>query len=103
TICLPNIAPESYQQYHRLSTAANRGPHPLKNRTSQKRAEAYDAAVKAGILTGGQSVGEVAARMGQGYSANPFSTNFAPVRAVRKGGEMGENFLRGSQIGRAHV
>src|SRR5690606_8936785 len=93
---LANVDPEAYKQYSRLSSAANRGLHPLKNRTSQKWAEAYDAAVNSGILTGGQSAGEVAARMGQGYSANPFSTNFAPVRAVRKGGEMGENFLRGS-------
>jgi len=75
--------------------------------------EAYSAATKAGIHTGGQSVGEVAARHGahlEGESAlkalgrsakmkgrfNPLRPEFAPVAGVRLGSEHVENMLRGS-------
>lgn len=61
--------------------------------------EGYEAAVEAGILTGGQSVAEVAFRRGHVGALkrlNPFKPEFAPIATVRAGSHKVEEFLRGS-------
>lgn len=101
---LADLDPQAYKHYRRLAMDQRAAKGGVVGRVagaypSSKGdvwAEAYEAARTAGILTGGQSVGEVAARLGHGMSLNPLTTDFAPVRLVRKGSEGVENFLRGS-------
>lgn len=88
---LGDVERASYQHY----LAAMKGKAPAEWQA------AFDAAQKAGILTGGQAAGEVMSRRGHvgfGKRINPARPEFAPVAGVRRGSESVENFLRGSMF-----
>ena len=104
---LADMDPVAYQRYLGAATAQASGKFDDFAKRHPDWAEAFQAAESMGARTGGMSVAEVEANLGQKANWRPWSVNFAPLQGNRHGAHLGgrmiapgseqvENLLRGS-------
>lgn len=95
---LARMPEEYYDIYTRASIADGRGglDQFAASRGNPMIADAYREARRVGVLTGGQTTGELEARVGKRLTLRPWSQDFVPLRASRAAGETIEDWGRGS-------